>query len=175
MTRAARWRGVVCLAAALGPTRALAASGGPASASGPARTGQPASAWAAAATAPAAARAPAPAAAQSWPVAGQNIANTRDQAAETVISPGNAAQLASAWTLATAGDVTATPTMVNNVLYFPDMGGMLWAVTSTGHVVWSNPVSSYTGITGDVSRDSPAIDGDELITGDGWDDNTSSR
>jgi len=97
-----------------------------------------------------------PAAAQSWPVAGQNIGNTRDQAAETAISAINASQLTQKWALTTAGDVTATPTMVNNVLYFPDMGGKLWAVTSAGKVVWSNPVSSYTGITGDVSRDSPA-------------------
>jgi polyvinyl alcohol dehydrogenase (cytochrome) len=154
--------------AAIGLTAALAAAsvvlapGGPAIASRSVTT---------AATAPAAAPAPARAAAQSWPVAGQNIANTRDQAAETVIFPSDVGQLAPAWTITTAGDVTATPTMVNNVLYFPDMGGMLWAVTSTGHVVWSNPVSGYTGIAGDVSRDSPAIDGDELITGDGWDEN----
>ena len=98
-------------------------------------------------------------------MAGQNIGNTRDQAAETAISASNASQLTQKWALTTAGDVTATPTMVNNVLYFPDMGGMLWAVTSAGKVLWSNPVSSYTGITGDVSRDSPAIDGNELITG----------
>lgn len=108
---------------------------------------------------------------QQWLVAGQNIANTRDQAAETVISASNASQLRRKWTLRTAGDVTATPTMVNNVLYFPDMGGMLWAVTSGGKVVWSHTVASYTGITADVSRDSPAIDGNELITGDGWNAN----
>lgn len=104
-------------------------------------------------------------------MAGQNIANSRDQAAETVISPSNVSRLTPAWTVTTAGDVTATPTMVANVLYFPDMGGMLWAVTSSGQVVWSHPVASYTGITGDVSRDSPAIDGNELILGDGWDAN----
>jgi len=32
-------------------------------------------------------------------------------------------------------------------------------------------LASYTGITGNVSRDSPAIDGAELILGDGWDAN----
>jgi polyvinyl alcohol dehydrogenase (cytochrome) len=110
-------------------------------------------------------------AAQSWPVAGHDIANTRDQPLERLISAGNASGLTPKWTITTAGDVTATPTMVNNVLYFPDMGGMLWAVTSTGSVVWSHPVSTYTGIPGDVSRDSPAIDGNELISGDGWDAN----
>jgi polyvinyl alcohol dehydrogenase (cytochrome) len=109
--------------------------------------------------------------AQSWLVAGQNAANTRDQAAETVISPSNVSQLRRRWSLKTAGDVTATPTVVGNRLYFPDMGGMLWAVTTGGHVIWSNPVSGYTGIPGDVSRNSPVIDGTELIAGDGWNRN----
>ena len=104
-------------------------------------------------------------------MAGQNIGNTRDQDAETVISPGNVSQLRQRWVLRTAGDVTATPTVVNDMLYFPDMGGMLWAVATGGQVVWSSPVASYTGIPGDVSRNSPIIDGNELITGDGWNDN----
>jgi polyvinyl alcohol dehydrogenase (cytochrome) len=105
---------------------------------------------------------------QSWPVAGQNIANTRDQTDESLISAANVGQLKRKWLLRTAGDVTATPTMMNGVLYVPDMGGMLWAVTSAGKVVWSHTVASYTGISGDVSRNSPAIDGGELITGDGF-------
>ena len=106
--------------------------------------------------------------AQSWPVSGQNVANTRDQAAESLISAANAGQLKRKWSVTTAGDVSATPTMQNGVLYFPDLGGMLWAVSSGGKVVWSQPVASYTGVAGDVSRDSPAIYGSELITGDGF-------
>lgn len=105
---------------------------------------------------------------QSWPVAGQNVANTRDQAAESLISAANVGQLKQKWSVKTAGDVTATPTMMNGVLYFPDLGGMLWAVGSAGKVHWSRTVASYTGIAGDVSRNSPAIDGGELITGDGF-------
>jgi polyvinyl alcohol dehydrogenase (cytochrome) len=161
LTAARARRGAIRLTAVLASAFVLAAAGGPAQASGtpaaPARANGVAS--------------PSAASAQSWQVAGQNIANTRDQAAETVISPSNVSQLAPAWTVTTAGDVTATPTMVANVLYFPDMGGKLWAVSSSGQVVWSHPVASYTGITGDVSRDSPAIDGSELILGDGWDAN----
>ena len=101
-------------------------------------------------------------------MAGQNVANTRDQAAESLISAANVGQLKQKWSLKTAGDVTATPTMMNGVLYFPDLGGMLWAVGSAGKVHWSHTVASYTGIAGDVSRNSPAIDGGELITGDGF-------
>ena len=107
-------------------------------------------------------------AAQSWPVAGQNVANTRDQAAESRISAANVGQLVQKWSVTTAGDVTATPTVMNGVLYFPDMGGMLWAVGTGGKVHWSQTVASYTGIAGDISRNSPAIDGGELITGDGF-------
>jgi polyvinyl alcohol dehydrogenase (cytochrome) len=105
---------------------------------------------------------------QSWPVAGQNVANTRDQAAESLISATNVSQLKKKWSLKTAGDVTATPTTMNGVLYFPDQGGMLWAVGSAGKVLWSRTVASYTGIAGDVSRNSPAIYGGELIMGDGF-------
>jgi polyvinyl alcohol dehydrogenase (cytochrome) len=160
LTAARARRGAITLTAVLGSAFVLGA-GGPAQAS----RAPAASARASSVASPSAASA------QSWQVAGQNIANTRDQAAETIISPSNVSQLAPAWTVTTAGDVTATPTMVSNVLYFPDMGGKLWAVTSSGQVVWSHPVASYTGITGDVSRDSPAIDGSELILGDGWDAN----
>jgi polyvinyl alcohol dehydrogenase (cytochrome) len=64
-----------------------------------------------------------PAVAQSWPVAGQNISDTRDQAAETAISASNVSQLVPAWTFTTAGDVSATPTVAGNDVYFPDWGG----------------------------------------------------
>jgi polyvinyl alcohol dehydrogenase (cytochrome) len=114
-----------------------------------------------------------PAVTQSWPVAGQNLSDTHDQAAETAISAGNVSTLVPKWTLTTAGDVTATPTVQDGTVYVPDMGGMLWAVNATtGAVVWSDKVSGYTGIAGDVSRTSPAITGNELITGDGWASNT---
>ena len=70
----------------------------------------------------------------------------------------------------TAGDVTATPTWRTTPV-LPRHGRHALGRDATGHVVWSRPVASYTGITGDVSRDSPVIDGNELITGDGWDGN----
>src|SRR5487761_963284 len=104
---------------------------------------------------------------QSWPVAGQNLSNTRDQAAETAISASNVSQLVPKWTLTTAGEVSATPTVAGGTVYVPDWGGKLWAVNaSTGAVVWSHTVASYTGVTGDISRISPAITGNDLILGD---------
>src|SRR5258707_8150977 len=44
-----------------------------------------------------------------WPSAGQNLDNTRVNAAEHTISPANASRLAVKWVFQTAGDVSATP------------------------------------------------------------------
>lgn len=102
-------------------------------------------------------------------MAGQNIDDTHFQAAEHDISPSNAGGLAPRWTLTTAGAVSATPTVDDGVVYVPDYGGKLWAVASgSGRVLWSNDISSYTGVTSDQSRTSPAVYRDELILGDGW-------
>src|SRR5690349_16283058 len=44
-----------------------------------------------------------------WPSAGQNLDNTRVNAAEHTISPENVSRLAVKWVFQTAGDVSATP------------------------------------------------------------------
>ncbi|MBO0867120.1 MAG: PQQ-binding-like beta-propeller repeat protein [Micromonosporaceae bacterium] len=104
-----------------------------------------------------------------WPFAGQNLANTHSSPNEHKISTANASTLQPKWTVTTAGNVTATPTVFGGIVYFSDQGGMLWAVNAeTGSVVWSRAVSDLTGVAGDVSRPSPAISGNLLITGDGW-------
>jgi polyvinyl alcohol dehydrogenase (cytochrome) len=104
-----------------------------------------------------------------WSMAGQNIDDTHFQAAEHKISPATVGRLAPRWTLTTAGAVSATPTVYDRTVYVPDYGGKLWAVAAdSGHVLWSRDISSYTGVTGDLSRTSPAVYGDELILGDGW-------
>src|SRR6266566_2892509 len=110
-----------------------------------------------------------------WPMAGQNIYDTHFQVAEHVISPANASRLAPRWTLTTAGAVSATPTVSGGVVYVPDYGGKLWAVAAaSGRVLWSRDISGYTGVSGDVSRTSPAVYGRELILGDGWILNSSA-
>src|SRR6266566_999330 len=110
-----------------------------------------------------------------WPMAGQNIYDTHFQVAEHVISPANASRLAPRWTLTTAGAVSASPTVSGGVVYLPDYGGKLWAVAAaSGRVLWSRDISGYTGVSGDVSRTSPAVYGRELILGDGWILNSSA-
>jgi outer membrane protein assembly factor BamB len=102
----------------------------------------------------------------SWPVAGYDIADTRDAAGEHIIGPSNASRLTTAWSVTTAGSVRA-PTVDGGVVYFPDSGGKLWAVSAaTGKVLWSDEVSSYVGVSGALSRTSPAIYQNELVLGD---------
>jgi polyvinyl alcohol dehydrogenase (cytochrome) len=102
-----------------------------------------------------------------WPVAGHDIQNTRNAAQEHTIGPGNASQLGVAWSVTTTGNVTVTPTKDRGTLYFPDAGGTLWAVAAdSGRVLWSHSISDYTGIAGDISRTSPAVDRDEIVIGD---------
>ncbi len=106
--------------------------------------------------------------AANWPFAGGNLDDTRDAAAEHIISPSTVPTLKPRWTLTTGGDVSATPTVVNGTVYVPDWGGNLWAVSAaTGKVVWKNPITRYSGIAGDISRTSPAYWDGLLVTGEG--------
>lgn len=92
-----------------------------------------------------------------WVSAGQNNHNTHHAATECVINRNNVARLAPKWTFTTAGDVSATPTVVNGTLYVPDWGSKLWAIdTDDGRTIWSKSIPDYTGIPGDLSRTSPA-------------------
>jgi outer membrane protein assembly factor BamB len=102
----------------------------------------------------------------SWPVAGYDIGDTRDAAGAHIIGPGNVSRLTTAWSVTAAGSVR-TPTVDGGVVYFPDSGGKLWAVSAaTGDVLWSDEVSGYIGIPGAISRTSPAIYRNELVLGD---------
>jgi len=116
---------------------------------------------------PAAPVQPAGASSASWPSAGQNLANSRTQSEETQISPADVGKLAPKWKFTTHGEVSATPTVDEGVVYFPDWAGYLYAVNaSTGQLIWQRQISEYDGTAGTVSRVSPAVYGNELILGD---------
>jgi polyvinyl alcohol dehydrogenase (cytochrome) len=103
-----------------------------------------------------------------WPSAGRDVHNTRNAEDEHVLDSSRVAELKPLWTVTTDGNVTATPAVVDGVIYAPDFGGSLWAVdAATGKVVWKNSISSYTGVPGDVSRTTPAHWHGALIMGDG--------
>ena len=102
-----------------------------------------------------------------WRVAGQNLSNTWNQPAERSINPANVSSLTPKWVFTTGGDVSATPTVDGDAVYFPDWGGNLFAVEKeSGHLIWSHKVSDYDGFADAFSRVSPAVDGDQLIIGD---------
>jgi polyvinyl alcohol dehydrogenase (cytochrome) len=105
--------------------------------------------------------------AQSWPVDGANNFDWRYQASESLIGANNASTLAPQWVFNTQGDVSATPTSQNNVVYFPDWAGNLYAADAkTGTLIWSRSIASYNGQPNSIARVSPAIHDQELIIGD---------
>ncbi|NMO53379.1 PQQ-binding-like beta-propeller repeat protein [Actinoplanes sp. TBRC 11911] len=109
----------------------------------------------------------APAASASWMAGGYDASNNRSQPGETAISAANAAQLTPKWTFSTRGDVSATPTASDGVVYFPDWGGLLHAVDqNTGEPRWSKPVTDFDGRTAAVSRVSPLILSSTVISAD---------
>src|ERR1700675_3908843 len=102
-----------------------------------------------------------------WRTAGQNPNNTRSQAAEHLISSSNVKGLNPKWVFTTGGDVSATPTVDGDAVYFPDWGGNLFAVKrDSGELIWTHKISEYDGAEGAISRVSPAVDGNQVIIGD---------
>ncbi|HXI72099.1 MAG TPA: PQQ-binding-like beta-propeller repeat protein [Verrucomicrobiae bacterium] len=101
-----------------------------------------------------------------WPSAGQNLDNTRVNTKEHTISPENVSGLTMKWVFQTAGDVSATPAVDQDNVYFPDWGGKLYALDrDTGKAVWTKSISDYTGIPDSFARNTPLIAGDLLILG----------
>src|SRR6266481_1004236 len=102
-----------------------------------------------------------------WRIAGQNLNNTWSQPAEHSINPANVKELKPKWVFTTGGDVSATPTVDGDAVYFPDWAGNLFAVKKdSGRLIWSHKISDYDGVDGAISRVSPAVDGNQVIIGD---------
>jgi len=102
-----------------------------------------------------------------WRIAGQNLSNSWSQPAERSITPANVNGLTPKWVFTTGGDVSATPTVDGDAVYFPDWGGNLFAVEkNSGRLIWSHKISDYDGVNEAFSRVSPAVDGNQVIIGD---------
>ena len=105
--------------------------------------------------------------AATWPAAGRDLSNSRNQPAENRINPGNVASLMTKWIFRTGGDVSATPTVGADAVYVPDWAGNLYAIRKdNGQAIWTTRISQYTGAADAFSRVSPAIHGTDLIVGD---------
>jgi polyvinyl alcohol dehydrogenase (cytochrome) len=102
-----------------------------------------------------------------WRIAGQNLSNTWSQPSEHSITPANVKELKPKWVFTTDGDVSATPTVDDDAVYFPDWAGNLFAVKKdSGRLIWSHKISEYDGVDGAISRVSPAVDRNHVIIGD---------
>jgi len=102
-----------------------------------------------------------------WRDSGHDFANSRSQPAEVRISPANVGTLTVKWVFTTGGDISATPTVAGDAVFFPDWAGNLFAVNEhTGQLIWSHKISDYDGFSGALSRTSPAIHGKDVIVGD---------
>lgn len=103
----------------------------------------------------------------AWPSSGHDLADTHSNPSETMLGTGNVGNLRPRWSVDFASYLAATPAVVAGRAYLADRSGKLTAVdTSNGALVWSHAVSSYTGITGDVGRATPAVADGRLIFGD---------
>ncbi len=97
--------------------------------------------------------------AADWPMFGQNVSNTASTNTPFFgLSPKSVGSLTPKWIFTTGGDVSARAAVVNGVVYFPDWGGNIWALTAaSGTVLWSHQISDYGLTAGTISRTTPAV------------------
>lgn len=110
----------------------------------------------------------------NWQMSGQSLLNLRFQPLEFTISQNNAAKLKVSFKVPNngGGDVSATPSVSDGNLYFPDWAGNLYSVNAvSGAVNWQVQLSNVTGIPNTVARSTPTVSGNSLIVGtlnQGW-------
>ena len=86
---------------------------------------------------------------------------------ETLIGPGSVAALKQQWSLTFPSYLAATPSISGSTAFLPDQAGNLSAINiSTGAVRWQRTVQSYTGVTHDIIRGTPAVADGRVIVGD---------
>jgi polyvinyl alcohol dehydrogenase (cytochrome) len=119
-----------------------------------------------------------------WPSFGQNVCNTRSVPLAGILSPQTVSKLAVKWKYKAAGDISATPAVVDGDVYVPDFGGMMNRINGrTGRPVWSVWVGGLIGVpvpdagapdAGSpppdtpatvVARDTPVVTADSVIFG----------
>ncbi|KAK1563712.1 hypothetical protein Q3G72_031618 [Acer saccharum] len=114
-------------------------------------------------------------AAQNWPNHGGDLYNRRYANKEKKISPETVSKLHLKWKFYTGGDISVTPAIFNDTIYFPSWNGNIYAVkASDGSLVWKKNLQKLTGfnntgfvlnVNSTVSRSTPTIAGDLLLVG----------
>ncbi len=102
-----------------------------------------------------------------WPVAGQNIHNTRFQEKDSQLERQHLSQLGVKWVFEANERISATATVDKDYVYFPDWDQWVYKLRrSDGSLVWKASIGDYTGLPGDFSRNSPVLWENLVIVGD---------
>lgn len=101
--------------------------------------------------------------------------NRRFAEKEMKISPSTISNLHLKWKFFAGRDITATPAIFEDIVYFPCWNGFIYAISAkNGSLVWTKNLEELTGLKGtgfvrnvnvSVSRTTPAIAGDLLLYG----------
>lgn len=92
-----------------------------------------------------------------WRSYGRDLSNTRHQAREKVLSAGDAPFLTPAWTFSTVaaggtGDITGTPAIAGECLFFASTEGWVFALNAdTGKLIWKKQIPYGGGVNGSVT------------------------
>lgn len=94
-----------------------------------------------------------------WTEYNYDTQGTRDNVAEKILSTSNVGGLKIKWQYATPAPVNATPVVADGVVYAGDNAGFMYALTTSGTLLWKTQVSG--AITGTAT-----IKGGMLVFGD---------
>lgn len=110
-----------------------------------------------------------------WTNHGGDLYNRRHAYGETKISPGTVANLQLKWKFVAGKDITATPAIYDDTIYFPSWNGYIYALNaSDGSLIWQQDIGQLTGLNSTglipgvnrpVSRSTPTVARDLLIVG----------
>ncbi len=104
-----------------------------------------------------------PSADANWYVFGHDYHNTRANTAETTIGVDNVADLELSWELISVQS-TSTPAVVDDVVYFADWSGQLYARdVEDGSEVWTTQLAGGTTASPAVTEDSVYLGGGDAI------------
>jgi polyvinyl alcohol dehydrogenase (cytochrome) len=74
-----------------------------------------------------------------WPMYNRDVLGTRFNPAENTLTRDSVKRLTIKWFFPTKGDVYATPSVVQDIVYAGDTSGTFYALKSSGTLLWSTP------------------------------------
>src|SRR5437660_12893353 len=75
-----------------------------------------------------------------WPMYNHDAQGSRFNSGEWKLSTKSVQHLQQKWMYLTAGDVYATPIVVDDIVYAGDSSGTVYALTREGERIWQTPV-----------------------------------